>query len=206
VKGRGKRARSAGTAARQGAGKRDQTKLAVVPNPKRAKRKKTHRVNLFRAASNIQIPTRGDDGELDGGTRKLLNAQAIRRIKAAGEQGYTYGDLSAYAQTEIELARGLFENGYLAAKDLLIALNKAGSHMATAAQLAAEAGDRNVGEVVVKFEMTSAAIAENADRAPPNLDELRGNKTRQPRKQDVIEAEIVDEDTGASTGDRIKIA
>jgi hypothetical protein len=57
-------------------------------------------------------------------------------IKEAHTAGITVQDVAALVAYEIRLARNFFANGELAAKDLIVCLNKAASQAAAAAQLA----------------------------------------------------------------------
>ena len=60
-------------------------------------------------------------------------------ISQAHADGFTVQDLAALTVYELRLAQLLFDDDKLAAKDLIIAINKAASHVAAATQIATAA-------------------------------------------------------------------
>lgn len=66
----------------------------------------------------------------------LLTDEDRKAVRAAHASGLTVQDLAALTVYELRLAHKLHTDGELPAKDLLVGINKAASHIAAVAQLA----------------------------------------------------------------------
>ncbi len=69
-----------------------------------------------------------------------LDPAAVKRIKGAHGAGLDVADLAAFVTYQIEIVRQAYASGQLAAKDLIVGLNKIGSQVAAAAQLGTAGG------------------------------------------------------------------
>ena len=100
----------------------------------------------------------------------LLTAGDKAAITQAHADGFTPADLSAMTTYELRLAQRLFEADKIDAKALLIAINKATSHVAAAVQLADPNGGGGGAHITVTYEGAgkSSTRPEIADRAAPH--------------------------------------
>lgn len=80
-----------------------------------------------------------------------LTADDITAIRGAHASGLTIGDLAAITVYELRLAQMFYDNGELAAKDLVVALQKTASHVAAAAQLTQENAGGGPTKITVEF-------------------------------------------------------
>ena len=80
-----------------------------------------------------------------------LSPEAKARIKDAAVTPVTPDSLGAFAHYSVEVARTAMEGGELAMKDYIVALNKAGSQLAAAAQLSQSAPGAGTTVVEVRF-------------------------------------------------------
>lgn len=98
-----------------------------------------------------------------------LDADDREAISDAHSSGLTVQDLSALTVYELRLAQILHAEGELASKDLIVALNKAATHVAAAAQLGAS--DQSTGaDITVTFLAVggSSGRPEAAQLRPPD--------------------------------------
>ncbi len=82
-----------------------------------------------------------------------LTAADKRSIKEAHNDGLSVQDLAALTLYELKLAHALYASGELAAKDLVVAINKLSSHVVACAQLA-QTSTAGVASVSVTFSGT----------------------------------------------------
>lgn len=105
-----------------------------------------------------------------------LSPQAKRRIRQAAVTPVTPDSLGAFAHYSVEVARTAMEGGELALKDYIVALNKAGSQLAAAAQLSQSAPGGG-GATVVEVHFTGTGpTSTHPDCAPrPTPDPVIGD-------------------------------
>lgn len=74
--------------------------------------------------------------KVDDKSAPKLSGAAVKRVRAAAGKGLDVADLSALVQYQLEIARLEYAAGRLDPKDFMVALNKIGSQIAAAAQIA----------------------------------------------------------------------
>lgn len=74
--------------------------------------------------------------EVDDKSAPKLSGAALKRVRAAAGKVLDVSDLSALVQYQLEIARIEYAAGRLEPKDFMIVLNKLGSQIAAAAQIA----------------------------------------------------------------------
>lgn len=102
-----------------------------------------------------------------------------KAIAQAHVNGVTIGDLAALTVYEIRLAQNFFAAGELAAKDLIVAIGKAASHVAAAAQLGQEQAPVGANILVTFNGEGQASTRPEAQRTTPT----------DPTVGDIIDAE-----------------
>jgi hypothetical protein len=109
----------------------------------------------------------------------LLSDDDRRAVRAAHSTGLTLQDLAALTVYELRLAHKLYAMQELPAKDFLVGINKASSHIAAVAQLA-QASPGGATSVTVTF----AAPGQTSDRP-----EAAQSTARDPQIGDVVDTE-----------------
>ena len=110
------------------------------------------------AASSTLLDTLANDPRLSPDDRAA--------VRAAHEHGIELTDLAALTVYEIRLARAMLEADELTPREFMVALNKAGSHVAAAAQLG-QAQKPATSNVLVSFSGTGpSSEREDAGRVP----------------------------------------
>jgi hypothetical protein len=95
-----------------------------------------------------------------------LSADDRVAIRTAAERGIELTDLAALTVYEIRLARAMLERDELTAREFMVALNKAGSHVAAAAQLG-QSQKPSVSSVSVTFTGTGPTSEREGMRRSP---------------------------------------
>ncbi len=125
------------------------------PKPATPRRKRgPNRRGLLRAILSDPRLTKGDK----------------EAIGQAHVDGLSIADLAAFATYEVKIAQRLHELGELDAKALLVAINKAASHVAAAAQLASASNETSGANITVVMQGVgpTSTRSEIADQAQPD--------------------------------------
>lgn len=93
-----------------------------------------------------------------------LTDEDRKSIAQASEEGVTIADLSALVLYEIKCVQRFHASGDLAAKDMVVGLNKIASQVAAATQLLATASGSGVGKLEITFSNESKSDSPTGDR------------------------------------------
>lgn len=95
-----------------------------------------------------------------------LSDEDRRVIQHAVKNPFTLDDLSALIAYEIRMARVFLENGTLAPKDYVIAMNKAAQHMTSVTQLAQGDGTARPTSIAVQVNLGESPEGRRANVVP----------------------------------------
>ncbi len=109
----------------------------------------------------------------------VLTAEDRKQIDAAGDEAITLAHLQRHVALQIACTTRFLESGEMAAKDVIIALNKIGSQISSAVQLAASTSAATPSEIVITWgdgnRRTAPPSADRPARAVKAADAVAGD-------------------------------